>query len=31
MATITDRVSGPLNAEELDQLAALCDKLRDGE
>jgi DNA-binding MarR family transcriptional regulator len=31
MATITERVSGPLNAEELAQLTALCDKLRDGE
>jgi DNA-binding MarR family transcriptional regulator len=31
MATITERVSGPLNEEELAQLTALCDKLRDGE
>jgi DNA-binding MarR family transcriptional regulator len=31
MATITERVSGPLNEEELAQLTTLCDKLRDGE
>jgi DNA-binding MarR family transcriptional regulator len=28
MSTITERVSGPLNADELAQLTALCDKLR---
>lgn len=28
MSTITERVSGPLNADELAQLTVLCDKLR---
>jgi len=31
MATITERVSGPLNSDELAQLTELCDKLRGDE